>query len=218
MWGTPFVFAPPRHQLSWDRPQRWLEQGRKARTPQPARYLEIIPVPTGLLCGGPRGSCHWENLPPWNNLCEIPTYFSYFHTPPWQIIGVCRWQLPTFLTPLSSWTPASGVVTSPGLWAWVKARPPQPHERSGPAPPEWPITRVHRFVCILSDTLLPQLWTLTARAPTSACELGFGSISSHWPALLGSSAALLAFPLCTYTLLVGNLSQQCLYCYLCPRG
>ena len=84
--------------------------------------------------------------------------------------------------------------------------------------PEWPITRGHRCVCIRSDTLLPQLWTLAARAPTSACEPGFGSVSSHWPALLGSSAALLAFPLGTYTLPVRNLSQQGLHYHLCPGG
>ena len=47
---------------------------------------------------------------------------------------------------------------------------------------------------------------------------GFGSVSSHWPALLGSSAALLAFPLGTYTLPVRNLSQQGLHYHLCPQG
>ena len=50
---NPLCLSPPRHQLSWDRPQRWLVQGRKVRTPQPARYLEIIPVPTACSAEDP---------------------------------------------------------------------------------------------------------------------------------------------------------------------
>lgn len=218
VWGTPFVFptqAPAELRQATEMAggeEKWELSSSQVpgifQFPLPAlqRTQKVLVTEENPLS---LGTASVKSLP----------IFFYLHCSSLAGYWVCRWQLPEFSFHPPPPPPAGPSICGgdqPQALGLVKQCPHCPW-CSDPAPPEWPITRVHHFVCILVTSCYHSSGLPDSPGPHICLWTRIWVYFPYWPALLSSSAALLAFPLCTYTLVVNSHHSNACTCYL-PLG